>query len=43
MFNYLSVLLRVELGTQIDVWSLGCLVGLYTANGQFETDITIDL
>ena len=28
MFNHLSTLLKVEIGAQVDAWSIGCLVRL---------------
>jgi len=38
MFNHLSTLLRVEFGTQVDVWSVGCLVRFHEINTQCETN-----
>ena len=40
IFNHLSALLRVEFGTQVDVWSVGCLVRPQEINTQRETNPT---
>ena len=32
MFNNLSKDLKIEFGMQVDVWSMGCLVGFYQVN-----------